>query len=773
MGQAWKVGVINQVEANSVIYREGEELNSIALILKGNAICSNAGISVVLGPGEFIALNDLYIGTYMCTTVSTTACAFYVFEAKGLEDLPSIVGFKKEYRGYLFKSLNRWLVRMYESYNLVVAASNDSMKKAKEIMGTYREIVQSYGGETERVQLLEGLDEFQKPLPVKEEWANMLKELQQIPVEVMAKYYSYLPKTTMYEMQEKIKLCTIFMNGIKAVVSHAGKVATSIISDRNDCVFKVICRTMASLAPSHANYKEVLSLLDQVVELVDQFENVLEKQCGQTTLFQRSQMEALYGSALVGEAIETSTNDGEESEEEIVGVLHNSLEQILFYGEIEEEVRENYTALMQQFIGLRNKNTTDESVRELRHSLSKLFFGIYKQVFKKAYKTGEYGKAVELFLHFGFQDERLLSKEQLVSLYRLKIKNTMTHYCNCYTMYDWLVEIYEGRKEPSKNDMDMDYYDHIREVAGKGNLTPQEEQAYMKDYEAKVDFELDNMFIHNMKHTNGKVSTYVPFVHKDNMPLNIEKFYVTPTKVDEALRDIIAVDFAAFYREVIYSNPECGVPREIVQIECVPDVLLFPTCGSNGVMWQELANKRRNTAARFCLPILCETNLADQMIRLVGRFRWELCRRLQGMAWNDIKNKCLTSEYNDYIQFYRKNRELSEEKKEKVRQQIQKARSNMRECFVIDYEQWIKFEASGAMRLNKCARDILATYCPFSKEIREKLIDRAQYAEGFQKYNKEAALKARVLDAKILAIRKNGYEVPKELLQTSAYYHNK
>ena len=45
---------------------------------------------------------------------------------------------------------------------------------------------------------------------------------------------------------------------------------------------------------------------------------------------------------------------------------------------------------------------------------------------------------------------------------------------------------------------------------------------------------------------------------------------------------------------------------------------------------------------------------------------------IEGTAWNDIKVKSLTSEYSDYLQFYRKNRELSEERKEKLKYQIQR-----------------------------------------------------------------------------------------------------
>ena len=105
---------------------------------------------------------------------------------------------------------------------------------------------------------------------------------------------------------------------------------------------------------------------------------------------------------------------------------------------------------------------------------------------------------------------------------------------------------------------------------------------------------------------------------------------------------------------------------------------------------------------------MTSSNLDELMVKMFGRFRWELCRCIQGMAWNDVKVKSLTLRiYMDYIQFYRKNRDLSDDARDKVKLQIQKARNNSRETFLQDYEAWIKNEANGSMKMNKVARKFL------------------------------------------------------------------
>ena len=158
-------------------------------------------------------------------------------------------------------------------------------------------------------------------------------------------------------------------------------------------------------------------------------------------------------------------------------------------------------------------------------------------------------------------------------------------------------------------------------------------------------------------------------------------------------------------------------------------------------MWQEVGGKNKATPGRFVFPILSNTNIDDMMVKMFGRFRWELCRCIQGMQWNDVKVKSLTSEYMDYIQFYRKNRDLSQQAKERVKADLVHAKNNYREVFVADYMSWMKFESQGNFRLNKVSRRIISEYVPFKAEVRRKLEENPMYKELFTKSNIIAARK--------------------------------
>jgi len=158
------------------------------------------------------------------------------------------------------------------------------------------------------------------------------------------------------------------------------------------------------------------------------------------------------------------------------------------------------------------------------------------------------------------------------------------------------------------------------------------------------------------------------------------------------------------------------------------------------------------------------------MVKMFGRFRWELCRNIQGMQWNDIKVKSLTSEYMDYIQFYRKNRELSEEWREKVKLQIQKGRNNTREIFLMDYEAWVKNESNGSMKLNKVSRELLATYCPFEKGLRTKLNGQRAYELAQARHGRNCQKKTQEFELKMKALQKETDDIPKEIMDTYKFF---
>lgn len=367
-------------------------------------------------------------------------------------------------------------------------------------------------------------------------------------------------------------------------------------------------------------------------------------------------------------------------------------------------------------------------------------------------------------------DERLLEKEQLLELYHLDLSFGESKPCSVYTIKEWLCRIYEGKEEPSKSEFDLEYGEALRDRKKSGEITEAELKKLEVDQDAKLSYEIKNMFRYNNRLVSGQISSFVPVLYKDQFMGHLEAAMVTAQKINQWITEIIQIDYSAFYREILYENREKKIDRESIMVEIFPNMILLPTYGSNIVMWQEIAGKKRRSSGRVLFPIFAESDLSEDMIKVVARFRWELCRTVQGMAWNDITEKSLTSEYCDYVQFYKKNRNLSEDRKEKLKVQIQKGKGNTREIFAMDYLAWIKSEAQGSVRLNKVAREMLATWCPFVREIREKVVQQPIFEEAFFRYNRDKQKKLKELEARYRMIENNNGEIVEELQTTMRYF---
>ena len=372
---------------------------------------------------------------------------------------------------------------------------------------------------------------------------------------------------------------------------------------------------------------------------------------------------------------------------------------------------------------------------------------------------------MRLFLYFGYVDEDLAGAENtgfLCQAARLLSENTIP---NVYTFYDWLVAIHTGKKEPCRNEFDEDYNDfiHAQKVAKK--ITAEQENILLADMQKKVEYELANMFPSVNKMTFGRVSSFCPLFSAHNLLKRPDAALVTPGELTKILSDIVGIDYSVFYREYIYTNTAAGIPKETLHLEVMPDMILMPNIGTRGVMWQEIEGRKRSTPARMLLSAFYLEDLRSAVIRLAGEYRWEMCKRIQGARWNDVSERSLTSEYFDYVQFYKKNHDLSPDAKERIKSALQKARNSFKEMFVRDYITYILYESTGSPRLNKPARTILFTHCPFSAPVRNALKTSPIYKETVERYGVQLQQQLRKLD---LLEKRTGASVPDELLTERA-----
>lgn len=774
MKQTINLNAVNQYKKGSRIYKEGEPLSSIALVIKGYVQIHNEGASYLIGPGTFLSVSDVLNGSYQSTYTAAEDVVAYFFAVDSKDDIENILSINKDYSGFIIMSMNRIISELYSLYKDMLKIVHGLYDFLKSRFKIYFESASRLGYTARKPKWVDELTDFESYITLDIDKINYYIDSNTIPIDILKSYYSYSSNITMFQIQDQSELITQLNEILREYANQLFSMAEYLISDDDTSIFGLIATYAIEVVDSDGNSAELMEHMDSVIEEINNIDTFLKKRLGRKMKINRKRMEEVYHLLISGTkdremSIQTYLKYSVDDTEKVISELNESYKQILDYSEIDMDIAERMHITMKDFVNLKERLSMDEAAKKIRKTLTNDFYELYKQVFLKAYNDKNAPRIIDMFLSYGYADEKLLDNEQILSLYFLE-DEPMSSVSYVYGIKEWLKLIYEGKKEPSKNEFDLEYNDMLISLKNKGKITDKQVREYALDMEKKLEYEINNMFRYNNRTTNGQISTFVPVLHKEMFYTQPDKSFVRPSVIIEEFNKMLEVDYSLFDRETLYANKENKIEKEYIIERIYPDIILMPTVGINGVMWQEITGKRRNSPGRFLFPTFSEVDLFQSIVKVCGRFRWEMCRTIEGTAWNDIKVKSLTSEYSDYLQFYRKKRELSEDKKEKLKLQIQKGRNNSREIFVIDYEAWINYESRGAIKLNKIVREIMATYCPFSKKIREQLLIQPIYEEAFARYIRARLKKIRETEGRHRFLQKDNIPLTKELLDTLTYY---
>ncbi|MCR5591119.1 MAG: hypothetical protein K6F73_06245 [Lachnospiraceae bacterium] len=453
-----------------------------------------------------------------------------------------------------------------------------------------------------------------------------------------------------------------------------------------------------------------------------------------------------------------------------MSAFSDSCMNILGYAGVPDANKEKIYSKIKEFAAMEDQSAPDDAARRLRKELGSYFYELYKLVFFKTLEDRHIPEEIFMFLYFGYIDEELAGEENTQILHDLAVSIGHDEEMRVFTFYQWLRLIYSCKKDPSIDDFSTDYITTLRKRKRDGEITDQQEREALEDGEARVKFEIDNMFRSASKMLSSRVTTFVPFFSGQTLTKPLDKSLLSYATVNKMLSIVKGIDFSLFYRQTVYTAPELGLDKTFIQVEVLPDIILMPLVGTRGAMWQEITGAKRTTPGRFLLPIAEEEDLSGVLIKMCAEFRWELCKRIQGARWNDLSERSLTSDYVDYIDTYRKNRDLSTEAKERIKAAMVKHRKSYKEMFIADYMTYIMYESSGALRHNKVVRAILFNYCPFSKIIREGAIaTNPQYVQLIERFVHKTAHEQHLFDIATGRIEKAGNAIPPELMAHYEY----
>ena len=742
-----------QIKKGKIIFEAGSMVSSLAYIEQGKVRMALPGCEVILTDGDVIGISDITHQVHSCsyftledTVVETFACKNTAEFGKLLADSDiaqmMLSGFSKQ----LLALMNTYVLRCYNAQTLYTS-----------IFKLYEDYTLLCKENGTLPKELAGISSLEKLLldHMISSWKHQYyKDLCQ---KMEAGFGADFEKYSSFYMGLIYNGCDDFealLTNCSDIDDYMQETANVLMNDAGNDLFGLYCSLLPIIAKNKKDNTSALSALDTIHNQVKKIGN-LEKDVITKRISDLNEELA---------HLKTLASQIEESSELIAANedIQDSLSKLLDYAEYEDNERLPIQRLFSTYASLTDRGGTDDATSKIRKAITDVFYKLYSAVFFKAVADMNVPTIVKMFLNFGYMDETIAGAENALYLYSLAENLGGDHINKVYTAADWLTLIYQGDKNPRRNEFDLDYPAYITDQARSGLISREEAERLQGSRRDMVLFEINNLFRLGNRVTYGRVTTFCPVFSDHNISKPLPDCLCTPKRLTEELNKIIDVDFGAFCRPVIYSNTELGIHREYLQIEIRPDFILMPNVGIRGSMWQEIEGRDKQTPSTFLLPVFLQENFETVLTRLVGEFRWEMCKRIQGSTWNDVTDHSLTSDYFDYCQFYKKNNELTPEAKEKLATQLRKYKSNYKECFLMDYAAWVLFEAKGSPRLNKFARSIMFQYCTFSKPIRDKLLQNPMYEPIVIKRNMRHAKEVKRLDQLIFKLQRDG-EVPEEI----------
>lgn len=749
-----------RVQKNQVIAGKKDKVKDWYLIQEGTVTQKFDLSEVTLGKNAIIGI--LESDRFLCDYIAAEDTVLAVFPCENSEDLKKILSAQEKIRSIFLRAAIEQRHQMLTIYSELYKKTRQFHVFVETIYNEYKTLCGKYKVEEKNFSRMEYLNPLEMQHKA-ENWEvnnsiSLVRNFMQEYLQLMEKDDS-LTVGAIMEASMQMRRVTQGIGEMEAYLLYNRDI---LLSESENDIFELFFDLAIRVAAKKYDIAPIKKETSLVAEFIQKLK-IYNPRLVNRRFSEYSNYDFESGTAVA------QTPEGQRQQIDIS--TEDCLAHILEFAGYKDEEIEAIRGKIDSYRNLPDILSTDDAAYKLRRQLAPIYYEVYYKTFMRAMKNeSSMTPIIEMFLNFGFMDTEFAGEENANALYDLTAHLDICHSEHVYTIYEWLKCIYRGEKEPSKNEFDMDFPAYLVDLRKNGKITPDQVKEFQHNREMKVEFEIKNMFTSVNRTTYGKITTFCPILGEYDLINSVEKMLVTAEKIENALNEVRKIDYSVFYRETIFSDPEKDINREMIMKEVLPDIILMPNAGTKAMMWQETAGVKRDTPGRFMFPIFTAVDLDDMMVETVGRFRWEMCRKIQGVHWNDIREKSLTAEYCDYIQFYRKNHELSTDAKEKLKSALVRAKNNYREVFVKDYQNWVKFESKGSFRLNKVARDILVRYCPFTKAVRNELKANPMYQSSIARFEVENARKIQRLNGVYEKYKKAGGVITPELRDNMLFY---
>ena len=572
--------------------KKGDRIKGLFVILQGSVRAVYKNDEIDMETGSIVGLMESASGVYLCDYVANTDCVLYAYPYRNTEDYKKIFASDEKYVAVFTMGAVRKAANMLGRYGTFYKSAKNYYVAVMNFYGEYEKLCNDYQIPLKPFKKLTSVPPVVLEQPIERWTMEYYARMATFSLKYIDQFLGRDYAIGIGEIQNAVCWMRRAMYLIEELKDYLNAHKELLLSAGGEDLFQMYFELARKAAGTGVDLEPVLEKISEIMNF-----------CRGSHLFDEKLLDArfqeyenfdFYESVELGDT-DVWVDDTQEAYEEGVDYL----EQILTYSEYEAEKAEKFRQDIQEFKNLPDRLATTDDVRKLRRQITQGFYDIYELSFYRTLKKGKVPVAVKMFLNFGFMDEELAGEDNTHSLYDMVADLSVFKANNVFTIYEWLMSIYRGENEPSRNEFDMDYLSYLNEQKKTGKITAAQVKELADDRHEKVDFEMKNMFVSTNRATYGKISTFTPVLCEDDIIGTLESMMITADKANSALDGIRKVDFSLFFREVGYSDPEHDLNMEQIQKEVLPNIILMPNAGTKAMMWQETADKRRDTRARL------------------------------------------------------------------------------------------------------------------------------------------------------------------------------
>jgi len=747
----------------SVIYAKGDPLTHIALIAEGEVEGSFGGHTFTFGKTDVLGLCDLMSDVHTHTYTAVSDVTLHPFPCEGVSSLDSMMQKNADIAYLMVSSMCRQISELIHYKARLKMDADGAFDMINDLYNEYSRLCKTYASMPKKLPGLEEITPFSGHDPVEDWVQNFYDEISFLSPATHKAFFHGNPGIETGFLRRCVDDVSQVLTACNMYHEYLNSVSSVLLNDNGFDMFSLICDLHLSSINITGADSAVEAMIAPLTESLSEMTSINSE-------YYQSRLDA-YWDALEDKRKSQDTTEmtSAPTEQNVNTELLDSLSVILGYSECDPELADKFTTSVNKYTELTDRASSEDDVPDLRRDLTKMFYELYKLIFIKTLSDTNPPTIIKMFLNFGFVDPALAGFENANYLYSIADSYKGDPENGIFTIAEWLTAIYKGERDPSLSEFDMDWPSYLRDLKNQKQIDAKEEARLLASADDRLHYEMENAFPVVNRVTFGNPSRFCPLYSEHNLLREPELTIVTPAKIKAIVDEIREIDFSVFYRETGYANQKLGISGEAINIEVLPNIVLMPNCGLRGSMWQEIEGRLRTTPARMFLPIFLEGDLKTVVTRLIGEFRWELCRRIQGSRWNDLSDPSLTSYFCDYLQFYMNNRSLAMQTMTEIRNELSAARNSYKTVFVNNYIMWLQNESKGMARLNSVALGILMTFCPFNADIREQVSKNMRYNEALIRFNAKRQKRAQRLNLIIKKLQQSGKGVPQELLDEFEY----